>query len=273
MAKFLNTSGITHQLEEIIKGSQGSRLLLISPYLKFNTRIKDLLEDQAQRWKTNIYIVYGKNELRPEETRWLADNFVRTSFRENLHAKCYMNDTHALVTSMNLYEFSQVNNDEMGILASANDDPELYRAIRDEADLILRRSENVRPNVTQTDHTPTPVSAPRPAKAPQTMERASIPDHGFCLRCNSAISFNPSHPYCQPDYRSWSRFKNQDYEEKHCHACGKEHATTLAKPLCLSCWNKYQGAPEAKDKRQQPPEAGQQPKGTKPRPQTAGKRR
>ena len=32
MAKFVNTSGITHQLEEIIKGSQEGRLLLISPY-------------------------------------------------------------------------------------------------------------------------------------------------------------------------------------------------------------------------------------------------
>ena len=31
MAKFLNTSGITHQLEEIIKGSQGGRLLLHQP--------------------------------------------------------------------------------------------------------------------------------------------------------------------------------------------------------------------------------------------------
>ena len=125
MAKFLNTSGISHQLEEIIKDSQEGRLLLISPYLKLNPRIKDLLEDQAQRWKTNIYIVYGKKkELRSEETKWLADNFVRTSFREHLHAKCYMNDSHALVTSMNLYEFSQVNNDEMGILVSAEDDPE-----------------------------------------------------------------------------------------------------------------------------------------------------
>ena len=53
MAKFLNTSRITSQLEEIIRGSGGGRLLLISPYLKFNSKIKDLLEYQAQRWKTD----------------------------------------------------------------------------------------------------------------------------------------------------------------------------------------------------------------------------
>ena len=47
VAKFLTTSGIAHELEKIIRGSEGGRLLLISPYLKFNRRIKDLLEDQA----------------------------------------------------------------------------------------------------------------------------------------------------------------------------------------------------------------------------------
>ena len=239
MAKFLNTSGITHQLEEIIKGSQGGRLLLISPYLKFNSRIKDLLADQAQRWKTDIRIVYGKTELRSEETEWLADNDVRTSFREHLHAKCYMNDSYALVTSMNLYDFSQVNNDEMGILVSAEDDPELYQAIKDEADRILRRSENVRLNVTRIDDIDEPVPAARETRSSRAGGKTALPELGFCLRCASEIPFDPGHPYCKSDYRSWARFKNEEYEERHCHACGKEHDTSMAKPICVSCYRKY----------------------------------
>ena len=235
MAEFLNTSGITHQLEEIIKGSQGGRLLLISPYLKFNARIKDLLEDQVQRWKTNIYVVYGKTELRSEETEWLAENFVRTSFREHLHAKCYMNDTHALITSMNLYEFSQVNNDEMGILVSAEDDSILYQAIRDEADLILRRSENVRLNVTRVDNVDDAGQAARETGSPGDRGKATLPELGFCLRCGTEIPFDQRRPYCGSDYRSWARFKNDEYEEKHCHACGEEHTTSMAKPVCISC--------------------------------------
>ena len=247
MAEFFNTSGITHQLDEIIKGSQGGRLLLISPYLKFNPRIKDLLEDQAQSWKTNIYIVYGKTELRPEETKWLADNFVRTSFREHLHAKCYMNDSHALVTSMNLYEFSQVNNDEMGILVSAKDDPELYQAIKDDADLILRRSENVRLNVTPIDDrrvsyremlTDEPVQTAGETRPSGAAGKTAQPESGFCLRCASRIPFDPAHPYCEKHYRSWAKFKNEEYEEKHCHACGEEHRTSKAKPLSLRCFRK-----------------------------------
>ena len=238
MVKFLNTSGITYHLEEIIKGSQGGRLLLISPYLKFNPRIKGLLEEQA-RWKTDIRIVYGKTDLRAEETKWLDDNDVRTSFQEHLHAKCYMSDRHALVTSMNLYEFSQVNNDEMGILVSAEDDPELYQEIKDEADRILRRSENVRLNVTRIDDITEPVQAVGKTRPSGAGGKTASPESGFCLRCASAIPFDPGRPYCKSHYGSWARFKNEEYEEKHCHACGEEHSTSMAKPVCLSCYRKY----------------------------------
>lgn len=42
MAKFINTSATTYYLEEIIKNAS-DRLILISPYLRLNDRIKELL--------------------------------------------------------------------------------------------------------------------------------------------------------------------------------------------------------------------------------------
>ena len=45
---------------------------------------------------------------------------IKTSVRKNLHAKCYLNEKEALLTSMNLYEYSQEHNDEMGILVSVD---------------------------------------------------------------------------------------------------------------------------------------------------------
>ena len=54
MAKFLNTSATTYYLEELIKQAK-ERLWLISPYLKFNDRIKELLEDK-NRMKIDIRI-------------------------------------------------------------------------------------------------------------------------------------------------------------------------------------------------------------------------
>lgn len=143
MAKFLNTSATNYFLEELIKSAK-DRLILISPFLKLNDRIKELLEDK-NRLKIDVRIVYGKSELQPQEIEWLkAQSYIRTSFCKNLHAKCYLNEANAIVTSLNLYEFSQINNNEMGILIRREDDAELYKDTYEEAQRIIRISDEVR---------------------------------------------------------------------------------------------------------------------------------
>ncbi|MGB5736436.1 MAG: phospholipase D family protein, partial [Thiohalocapsa sp.] len=143
MAKFLNTSATNYYLEELIKAST-ERLIIISPFLKFNDRIRELLEDK-DRMKIDVRIVYGKSELAPQEINWLRSlAFVRTSFCQHLHAKCYVNERAAIITSMNLYDFSQVNNNEMGIHVDREQEPELYRDTYEEAQRLIRISEEVR---------------------------------------------------------------------------------------------------------------------------------
>lgn len=143
MAKFLNTSATNYFLEELIKDAK-DRLILISPFLKLNDRIKELLADK-NRLKIDVRIVYGKSELQPAEIAWLNDlSYVRTSFCRNLHAKCYLNEELCIVTSLNLYEFSQVNNNEMGVLFRRSEDADLYRDAYEEAQRIIRISEEVR---------------------------------------------------------------------------------------------------------------------------------
>lgn len=143
MAKFLNTSATNYFLEELIKDAR-DRLILISPFLKLNDRMRELLADK-NRLKIDVRIVYGKSELQPEEINWLKDlSYIRTSFCKNLHAKCYMNEEMAIITSLNLYEFSQVNNNEMGVLIRRNDDAELYKDAYEESQRIIRISDEVR---------------------------------------------------------------------------------------------------------------------------------
>ena len=70
-------------------------------------------------------IVYGKSELQPGRDQLASGaTYIRTSFCKNLHAKC-LNEEMCIVTSLNLYEFSQVNNNEMGVLILRSDDGEL----------------------------------------------------------------------------------------------------------------------------------------------------
>jgi len=143
MPKFLNTSATNYFLEELIKGAK-DRLILVSPFLKLNDRIKELLADK-NRLKIDVRIVYGKSELQPDEIRWLNDlSYIRTSFCKNLHAKCYLNEEICIVTSLNLYEFSQVNNNEMGVLIRRSEDAQLYHDAYEESQRIIRISEEVR---------------------------------------------------------------------------------------------------------------------------------
>lgn len=71
-------------------------------------------------------------------------DYVRISFCKNLHAKCYLNEESCIVSSLNLYEFSQVNNNEMGILISKDEDAQVFKDAYEEAQRIIRISEEVR---------------------------------------------------------------------------------------------------------------------------------
>lgn len=112
--------------------------------MRLNDRIKELLEDK-DRLKIDIRIVYGKSDLHPEEIKWLQKlDYVRLSFCKNLHAKCYLNESECIISSSNLYEFSQVNNNEMGILVRKYEDDIVFKEAYEEAQRIIRISEEVR---------------------------------------------------------------------------------------------------------------------------------
>ena len=234
MARFLNTEEISSELSRIIDSGDG-RLLLISPFLRLNRRLREALELQDRK-KRDIRIVYGKSDLHPEESEWLASTRIRTSFREHLHAKCYMNESRALITSMNLYEFSQQNNDEMGILLDRADDTELYGAVKREAERILELSDELEHRVTRVDESE---ASGEPGRSGGEGQQSTLPAMGFCLRCAKKVPCSLERPYCDTHYKSWARFKNEEYEESHCHTCKKDHRTSMAKPLCLSCYRKY----------------------------------
>ena len=150
MAKFLNTTGVSYHLEELIKSTK-DRLILISPYLQFHNRVRDHIQNLNIQ-KRDIRIIYRESKLQLEESNWLESQIgVRTSICPTLHAKCYLNENEAIVTSMNLYSFSQQNNDEMGIHVTKKDDPALYNDIYEEARRLLTISEEIRVSVKKVD--------------------------------------------------------------------------------------------------------------------------
>jgi predicted ATPase len=230
MAKFLDTAGVSFYLQQLINGAN-EKLILISPYLKISDRLKQSITDK-DLMKIDIRIIYGKTEIELSENNWLKSlKSIRTSFCQNLHAKCYLNEKEAIITSMNLYDFSQVNNNEMGIYLTREEDPSLYADIHTEVMRLVRQSDEIKISVTQVPKAEQ-VTKPQPIK-PQPIQTNSS---GFCIRCGTEVKLNPMIPYCNTCYKSWNKFKNEEYEEKYCHICGKENKSTLVKPTCYDCY-------------------------------------
>jgi phosphatidylserine/phosphatidylglycerophosphate/cardiolipin synthase-like enzyme len=143
MAKYLRTSSISAELENLIRDAK-KELYIISPYLKLSDHIKELLNDK-EREKVEVRIIFGKQELAPAEMSYLEElKYVRLYFSKNLHAKCYLNESKMIITSMNLYEFSQQNNKEMGILidTSNEEDKVVYLEAEKDIESIIHNSED-----------------------------------------------------------------------------------------------------------------------------------
>jgi len=142
MPKFLDTQGVSYYLKKLIDNSE-DKLYLISPYLQLNNQLKLSLEDR-HKFLIDIILIYGKvSDINPEDSSWLQSmHGIKLLFHKDLHAKCYFNEKEIIITSMNLYMFSQQNNVEMGIYISREEDEELYKEIAKEVDRIKRGSEH-----------------------------------------------------------------------------------------------------------------------------------
>lgn len=232
MAKFLDTTGVSYHLQQLINKAN-EKLVIISPYLKINDRIKQSLEDK-NRMKIDIRVVYGKNDLQPEENNWLKSmTSIRSSFCKDLHAKCYLNENEAILTSMNLYEFSQINNNEMGIHVDKVTDPDLYKDIYEEAQRLIRISDEIIISVEKA-----------PTKDKQSskldLKPKSGKTNGYCIRTGVEIPFNVEKPMSYDSFKSWSKYSDPEYPEKFCHFSGEPSngETSVSKPILKKNWKK-----------------------------------
>lgn len=139
MAKFLTTAGNSYFIEQIILNAEKS-LTIVTPYLKLSSTLLDRLKD-ADRAGIRMSLIYGKNELSETEKKSIKDLAnLEIYFCPNLHAKCYHNESLMIISSMNLHEFSEKNNREMGILVEKAGDGEIYKDTLKEIESIKNAS-------------------------------------------------------------------------------------------------------------------------------------
>lgn len=238
MAEFLTTSGTSYNIENIIIEAK-SKLVLVSPYLQISKTLYERLKDASNK-NVAIKIIYGKDDLKPNERNSLAElQNVELFFFQNLHAKCYFNENKMVITSMNMYEFSEKTNREMGVLINRNTDKELFEKAVNETLSILQSSEPQ--PLRKSERQPIPEFIPTTNGQPKSRSKAQI--RGYCIRCETRIDYNIEKPYCSDCFSIWVQYENPDYAENVCHRCGEYEETCLNKPLdrnCFTEWKKEQ---------------------------------
>jgi len=139
MPEFLTTNKIIYNLENIILTAK-KEITLVSPYLRLSQNIFNRLSEVDENGII-INFVYGKADITKDQSLLIGKlNNANLYFSQKLHAKCYFNEERAILTSLNLYEFSERDNLEMGILVSSFDDSVLFSEMVKEVRTIVKNS-------------------------------------------------------------------------------------------------------------------------------------
>lgn len=169
MAEFLTTHATAANIENIILNAR-QKLVLVSPYLQLSRAFFDRLKDSDERG-VKIVLVYGKHQLKPNERNQLEKlKNLSLFFCENLHAKCYFNEDNMVITSMNMLEFSEKTNREMGVLAKRQDDAGIFKDAVREVQSIVRASVKGGSKSSQYYQQPAPTSARNKRTAPVVLQ-------------------------------------------------------------------------------------------------------
>lgn len=267
MAKFIKGQALNGEVENIFSNAK-NQIIIITPYIKLHPHYLNALRGKKSDDKLSIVIVFGKNK--DDKTKSFdKDTFeffsqfpnIKICYQENLHAKYYANESNAIITSMNLYEYSQNNNIEAGILTKNSYIKPLGDSIDYEAweffEQVIKNSvllyhkepfyesgifsNKYKYSEIKTDLLSKLYNSEKETKSLLTSTQNRIENSSnkaYCIRTGTPIPFNIDKPYCDSAYESWSKYKNEDFKEKYCHFSGESSngETTKAKPILKKNW-------------------------------------
>jgi hypothetical protein len=252
MPRFLNATQARGEIEGILTKAKAN-IIMISPYIKIHEDLIARLTDAGNRRHVKIVVICREKDLRDEERRKVEQiPNLSLRFNERVHAKCYYNEESMVIASLNLYDSSQGDNHEMGILLSGKEDQDTG-AFRDaimEAEYIIGESTPTAGRAPVTNRPNHFRRAPDDKKEPaETSIVGDIArflgfgdDKGYCIKCKTRIAVNREAPYCPDCYRVWAKYKNPDHEADVCHSCGKSAKTSMNRPQCSACYAKQKGS-------------------------------
>ena len=244
MVEFLNTEKAYSSIVEIVMKAS-DKVVLISPYIKIPEQLFDRLKYIDGKGIKTLVVCREKDSGKDlgdkvrSELKQLKNLELR--FDDDLHAKCFYNEESMVITSLNLYDYSQQHNREMGILLSSEKDTNVFNEAISEAEFIVSgaRKDSVIGSIVRgvVKEAKAVVNSPAKDKSRRVRTTSGTKREGYCIRCRKSIPYNRERPYCLHCARLWN--KSGSYvndKEKYCHLCGKEITTTMESPLCGNCY-------------------------------------
>ena len=271
MSHFITANDLNSALESIFEDAE-EELIIISPYIKLHERFKSVLKTKLDNPDLSITVVFGKNEsdlsrsMKKEDFDFFKQlPNIQIKHEKRLHAKLYANENNVLITSMNLYDYSQDTNIETGVLSKTNDKyvggsslgyfervinqsvllfdkvpfydkgilglTKKYEKSKIEYDVSTEFYNNS--NFTETRNS----KRERVNKVDKKSDQKTI---GYCIRTGVEIPFDTEKPLSINAYKSWKKFKNDEYAEKYCHFSGEPSngETSVKKPVLKKNWSK-----------------------------------
>lgn len=122
MANFIKNSLMTACLQEILEDAK-EEIILISPSIKLQAWVKEILSLKEEEERVKITLVFGNGKedisqsFNKEDFKFVS-GFPNIEIRHEprLHAKYYANENKALLSSMELHDIQPNNNNiEFGI--------------------------------------------------------------------------------------------------------------------------------------------------------------
>lgn len=262
-------SAIAHMTEDARKF-----ILVVSPYLKINDRLRRTLAIADTRG-VKTFFIYGKKEMNSDTYDWIKTlENSSIAFIPQLHAKLYLMEFAGIIMTMNLYTFSQVNNEELGVIFekkyNRSDFKELvFHSLRlidsskkeygpwDDSDIrklmggifsnkfkkpIERSMYDTETEVSVDEQPILEDSSTRAClKSPQAeviSETTFKSRRCHCIRCGRIIPSDHPFVYCGRCLESWKKYSNFGYTEQqgHCYICNKENRSSADRPACSSCY-------------------------------------
>lgn len=118
--EFLTGHKLNAGIEDIIRNAH-KELLIVSPYIKLHERFMEALKTLFDKPSVRVTLLFGKANG-DKSTTFTKESIaffkslpnIEIAHRQNLHAKFYANESDSIMTSMNLYAYSQDVNIETG---------------------------------------------------------------------------------------------------------------------------------------------------------------